>query len=346
MTDTGEAAMDSGHDESPGRILLIEDDGMMAHFMTRVLGKDGRFEVVHAPDPVSALEQARSQSWDLVLTDVELPGMTCLELLAGLRRAAPGVPAAVVTAHRADDDAVAELRDQADGFLEKPVQPDHLRDAAAELVARGRAARAAGPQAVLAIGAHPGDAEIGAAGALLAHRALGHDISILTLTRGAPGGGDAGGESELAALALGATVYLGQLPDGGGAPDEPVAGLISQVLESVRPTVVYTHSRHDADDEHGQVHRAAMQAARGIDRVYCFQSPSATIGFQPSHCVPIDEQLERKLLAIRAFPSRLEVQGYLDDGLIESTASYWARFGAGQYAEAFEDMRDGAVSSG
>jgi len=346
MTDTGATAMGNAHDEPPRRILLIEDDGVMAHFMTQVLAKGGGFEVVHASDPVTALERARSQRWDLVLTDVELPGMTGLELLRELRRACPGVPAAVVTAHRAAEDAMRELRDQADGFLEKPVQPDRLREAAAALVARGRAARQAGPQAVLAIGAHPGDAEIGAAGALLAHRGLGHEISILTLTRGAARGIDAAGESELAALALGATVYLGHLPDGGAGPDEPVAALISQVLESVRPTVVYTHSRHDVDDEHGQVHRAAMQAAGGIDRVYCFQSPSATIGFQPSHCVPIDEQLERKLLAIRAFPSRLEVQGYLEGGMIESTAAYWSRFGAGRYAEAFEDMQAGAVIPG
>ena len=346
MTDMGATAMGNGHDESPGRILLIEDDGVTARFMTHVLAKRGGFEVVHAADPASALERARSQSWDLVLTDVELPGMTGLELLAELRRACPGVPVAVVTAHRAGDAAMAELRDRADAFLEKPIQPDGLPGTVAALVARGRAARPAGPQAVLAIGAHPGDAEIGAAGALLAHRGVGDDISILTLTRGAPGGGDAGGESELAALALGATVYLGQLPDGGSAPDEPVAGLISQVLEAVRPTVVYTHSRHDADVEHGQVHRAAMHAARGVDRVYCFQSPSATIDFRPGHCVPIDGQLERKLLAVRAFPSRLEVQGYLEGGLIESTAAYWSRFGEGRYAEAFEDMHAAAVSPG
>jgi two-component system, NtrC family, response regulator HydG len=133
--------MGNARDVPPGRILLIEDDGVMAHFMMHVLAKGGGFEVVHAPDPVSALERARSQSWDLVLTDVELPGMTGLELLRELRLACPGVPAAVVTAHRAADVTMQELRDQADGFLEKPVQPDRLREAAAALVAGGRAAR-------------------------------------------------------------------------------------------------------------------------------------------------------------------------------------------------------------
>jgi DNA-binding response OmpR family regulator len=134
--------MRNAHDESPGRILLIEDDAMMAHFMVAVLGKRGEFEVVHAPDPVSALERARSQSWDLVLTDVELPGMTGLELLQELRRACPGVPAAVVTAHKAADVTMRDLREEADEFLEKPIQPDRLRDIVTALVAGGRAGRA------------------------------------------------------------------------------------------------------------------------------------------------------------------------------------------------------------
>jgi two-component system, NtrC family, response regulator HydG len=134
--------MRNAHDESPGRILLIEDDAVTAHFMVHVLGKRGGFDVVHAADPVSALAQARSQSWDLVLTDVELPGMTGLELLQELRRACPGVPAAVVTAHKAADVTMRDLRDQADEFLEKPIQPDRLRDVVTALVANGRAGRA------------------------------------------------------------------------------------------------------------------------------------------------------------------------------------------------------------
>jgi two-component system response regulator HydG len=133
--------MSNARDESPGRILLIEDDAMMAHFMVAVLGKRGGFDVVHAPDPASALERARAERWDLVLTDVELPGMTGLDLLRELRQACPGVPAAVVTAHRATDVTMRDLRDQADDFLEKPIAPDHLRDRAAVLVAQGRAAR-------------------------------------------------------------------------------------------------------------------------------------------------------------------------------------------------------------
>jgi DNA-binding response OmpR family regulator len=136
--------MSDAHEHSAGRILLIEDDGVTARFMVHVLGRRGGFDVVHAADPASALEQARSGPWDLVLTDAELPGMTGLDLLAELRRACPGVPAAVVTAHKATDVTMAGLRAAADDFLEKPIAPDRLRDTVTALVARGRAARPPG----------------------------------------------------------------------------------------------------------------------------------------------------------------------------------------------------------
>jgi DNA-binding response OmpR family regulator len=134
--------MSTAHDESPGRILMVEDDAVMAHFMVHILGRRGGFDVSHTADPATALHRAGAERWDLVLTDVELPGMTGADLLRELRRVCPDVPVAVVTAHRSADAAMADLRDQADGFLEKPIAPDALRAAVTALVDRGRADRA------------------------------------------------------------------------------------------------------------------------------------------------------------------------------------------------------------
>ncbi len=443
----------TAHDGSPGRVLVIEDDPVAAHFAMRVLGKRGGLEVRHTPDPAVALSLARSQTWDLVLTDAELPGMTGLEILTALRRLSPSLPVAVITAHESLDTAMQELRAAADEFLQKPVRPDHFLATVTALVARGRAARLAaspagsaagpagsaggpsgsaagpsgsaagpagppvgpsgsaggpsgsaggpsgsaagpsGPPAVLAIGAHPGDVEIGAAGVLLVHRGLGHQIAILTL---APGdrsdrgdrlsGGDAGqprsraGEAELAALALGATLYQ---PDPPGSPDpagqqatpdpagqqatpdpagqqaapnpagqqgtvagDPLVSAIGRVVRAVRPAVVYTHSPHDDRQDHRDVHRAALAACRDTGSVYCFQSPTATIDFRPTRFVTIDDQLVRKLLAVNAFAARQRALGYPEQDLIESTARYWSRFTGGRYAEAFEVIRESAAVSG
>ena len=334
----------SDHDRTPGRILVVDDDLVVGRFLTELLGDRGGFDVTYTTDPAVALQRASSETWDLVLTDVEMPGMTGLELLEALRRVAPDLPVVVLTGHASLDYAVRALHDHADEFLQKSAPPDQLLATISSVVAKGRAARLAARQSVLAIGAHPDDVEVGAAGVLLAHRAMGHEVSILTLSRGARGGTEStrAGESEMAALVLGATLFLEDLQDTRISEGDPTIGAISRVVETVRPTVIYTHSLHDVHQDHRNTHRAAMVAAREVGRVYCFQSPSATVDFRPTRFVTIDEQLERKLMAIQAFASQAQVRAYLKPDLIQSTARYWSRYGDGLYAEAFEVIRDAA----
>jgi DNA-binding response OmpR family regulator len=109
-----------------GRILLIEDDCEAAYFAVHVLTTMGRFDVIHTADPRVALQRVRSEPWDLVVTDVDLPAMTGSELLRALRQAVPALPVAVMTACAAADGRLDGLRGQADAFLYKPVPPTRL----------------------------------------------------------------------------------------------------------------------------------------------------------------------------------------------------------------------------
>jgi DNA-binding response OmpR family regulator len=109
-----------------GRVLLVEDDADAAYYAVHVLTRMGGFEVSHTPDPAIALQRAHSLPWDLVITDVDLPGMTGSELLDALRQAVPGLPVAVMTARAATDGSLNGLRRQVDAFLYKPVAPDRL----------------------------------------------------------------------------------------------------------------------------------------------------------------------------------------------------------------------------
>jgi CheY-like chemotaxis protein len=117
-----------------GRILLVEDDQEAAYFAVHVLTTMGRFDVTHTADPRVALDRARSEPWDLVLTDLDLPTMTGLDLLGALRREVPGLPVAVITADAGPGPGTNAARHQADAFLCKPVPAAQLVAVATALI--------------------------------------------------------------------------------------------------------------------------------------------------------------------------------------------------------------------
>ena len=92
-------------------------------------------QIRHAND-MAAL--AAGEHWDLVVTDLDMPGMTGLELLGALRQLAPALPVAVVSAHVLDGGAPAGLLGPADRYLEKPLRVDQLIATATALIGRGR----------------------------------------------------------------------------------------------------------------------------------------------------------------------------------------------------------------
>ena len=121
-----------------GRILVVEDDPETALFVVYVLTHRAGFEVTHTADPAEALRLAADGPWDLLLTDLDMPGMTVLELLGALRQLVPALPVVVVTAH-APTGAVAALLSHADEYLEKPLRVDRLIATATALIGHGRA---------------------------------------------------------------------------------------------------------------------------------------------------------------------------------------------------------------
>jgi LmbE family N-acetylglucosaminyl deacetylase len=331
----------STNDEERGRVLLVDDDPAYSEYLRRVLSSAG-FGVVREPDAEGALTRVRTEQWDLLITDIELPGMNGLELLEQARELVPGLPVAVLTGHVLADYAVPAVRGAAAEFLQKPISRADLVAKAAELIEAGRPARKRHREAVLAIGAHPDDVEIGAGGTLAAHSAAGDVLAILTLSLG-PAGEDMGQrarESQESAGILGARLFLRELEDTRIPEGNPTIAMIEEVVAAVQPTVVYTHSVHDLHQDHRSVYRAAMVACRGVSRVYCFQSPSATVDYRPTHFVAVDEYLGRKLKVIDAFGSRPGIRDYLEPELITATARYWARYATGTFAEPFETTRD------
>lgn len=114
----------SGRARPQGRILLVDDDADAALFATHVLSTLGRFTVTHTADPAAALRLVALGDCDLLLTETDLPGLSCHGLVQAVRQLAPGLPVVVLTVHLlADADALRELTD---AYLEKPVSASGL----------------------------------------------------------------------------------------------------------------------------------------------------------------------------------------------------------------------------
>ena len=327
---------------SPYRILVIEDDADVGEYLAIVLGKHG-MRVSLFRDGFQALASWRDLDPDLVITDIELPGLSGLELVARLREQAPLLPVMVMTAHASVDYAVRALRHQVDEFLVKPVRGPDMVTKAAALAETGRRRRStASQQTVLALGAHPDDVEIGVGGLMAAHRAAGDPVIILTLSRGGRGGpaDDRQHESLAAAELIGARLFLEDLQDTAMSAAEPTVSIIERVVAEVSPTVVYTHSVHDRHQDHRAVHQATMIATRRVPTVACYESPSATVDFRPNRFDSIDGYLDTKLALLACFTSQTGRRDYLEPDFVRATARYWSRFGGGRSCEPLEIIRE------
>ena len=108
------------------RILVVDDDPHSRDFLVEACRALG-FDVAEASDPLLALEQAADQSFDLVITDLRMPEMDGMQLLASLSEAAPGLPVLLVTAHGSVETAVEAMHQGAADFVQKPVAPEALQ---------------------------------------------------------------------------------------------------------------------------------------------------------------------------------------------------------------------------
>jgi LmbE family N-acetylglucosaminyl deacetylase/CheY-like chemotaxis protein len=340
-----DGVLDSSHEPSASplsRVLLVEDDELFAAVVTEFVGPLASVEWLTSAE--EALDALPREDWDLVVADVNLPGMSGLELAREAKRVCPLAATLILTASASLDTAVSALRSGADDFLTKPIDAPVLVAKVTELIATARARKVDRREVVLAIGAHPDDVEIGCGGILLRHAARGDGVNVLTLTGGELGGdvAERAVESQRAADLMSARLFHADLADASLSVSDGgvMIGAIERVIIEIQPTIVYTHSRHDVHQDHRNVHEATLVAARRVPRIYCYQAPSGDVDFRPTRFVGIDEWVEGKLEVIGAYSSQVKIRRYLQEDLLRATARYWSRFGISHYVEPLEVIRD------
>lgn len=190
----------------------------------------------------------------------------------------------------------------------------------------GRRNEALRPLDVLAVGAHPDDAELGCGGTLAKLAAAGRRVGILHLTGGESGTrGTAEGrrrEAEAAAAALGAAeVVILDCGDGGLRTGPAEEDAVIAVLRRLRPDVVLAPPARDRHPDHGRAHELAVAAcfyaglagrrlagpAAGLDphrpaAVFCYMQHDS---FEPDFVVDVSAHWETRRAALACYGSQL-----------------------------------------
>jgi sigma-B regulation protein RsbU (phosphoserine phosphatase) len=124
--------------EKAYRVLVVDDDVDLAGYTRTILERRAGCLVSTVHDAQSAISEISHFQPDVVVTDIEMPGMTGLELVTAIRAMSPGLPCIVMTGHVTADYAIRALRNRADEFLTKPVPSPELVASVNRLAARWR----------------------------------------------------------------------------------------------------------------------------------------------------------------------------------------------------------------
>lgn len=138
------------HGLDPLRILVVDDEQPALDELSFLLGRDDRVGVVlTSASATDALRVLRSETVDAVLLDVEMPGLSGLELAAVLAQFKQPPRIVFVTAH--DEHAVGAFDLNADDFLLKPVREERLREAVRRVADAGAVPAPVEPEEQIAV---------------------------------------------------------------------------------------------------------------------------------------------------------------------------------------------------
>ncbi len=208
-------------------------------------------------------------------------------------------------------------------------------------------ANAQKPLRVVCVGGHPDDPESGCGGTLARYAALGHEVTVIYLTRGERGiklsSLDAAArirtaESEAACQVMGAkAVFAGQI-DGATELSRAHVEAFTKLLAAETPDILFTHWPIDTHLDHQIASLLAQRAAAALPKrpqIYFFEvnTGSQSQGFTPNTYVDISAVVEKKKSALFAHTSQDGERIWRDHH--EPVAKFRGREAGVEWAEAF-----------
>lgn len=118
-------------------ILVVDDEGAIRYSISKTLQRVG-YQVHTAASGEEALEMMQRQAYDVVLTDIRMPGLSGVDLLRRIKERAPDAVVILLTGYASLETAIESLRLGAHDYLVKPSSSQDIRNSVAQGLERAR----------------------------------------------------------------------------------------------------------------------------------------------------------------------------------------------------------------
>jgi CheY-like chemotaxis protein len=111
------------------KVLVVDDDQVVGKSIDRVLSGKG-YAVMTAGNGEEALRKLKDENYDMVFTDIKMPGMNGLEVAERIKASQPWLPVVIITGYGTEANEIRASAAGVSGFLRKPLTPDMIEDSA------------------------------------------------------------------------------------------------------------------------------------------------------------------------------------------------------------------------
>ena len=112
---------------SQSHILVVDDEAVIREALRRILEGDGH-KTTCVSSGHAALEKIQEESFNLVITDLKMPGMNGIEVLKSIKILQPLVPIIIITGYATVETAVDAIKQGAFDYLSKPFTPNQVKE--------------------------------------------------------------------------------------------------------------------------------------------------------------------------------------------------------------------------
>ncbi len=108
------------------KILIIDDEPDMLKLLSMILREKTHYEITSTNNPVEAIEMAKKGGFDLVISDLKMPGLDGIEIIEAVKGVDPDTPVIIITAYGTVESASEAMQKGGFDFITKPFRKEQI----------------------------------------------------------------------------------------------------------------------------------------------------------------------------------------------------------------------------